>query len=68
LSLTAGSSSPAEVTLDGGGMEIALAEGAGSVITVGSGVTLTLKNITFKGSDSNTAPLSRWLHLTHRIF
>ncbi|MDR1149929.1 MAG: hypothetical protein LBK66_15010, partial [Spirochaetaceae bacterium] len=50
--------SPAVVTIDGGKRVIALTgEGKGSVITVGSGVKLTLKNITFKGKDGNTAPL-----------
>jgi hypothetical protein len=50
--------SPAEVILDGDGREISLTAGnTGSVITVGSGVTLTLRNITFKGSDANNAPL-----------
>jgi hypothetical protein len=50
--------SPAEVTIDGGGRMIELTgDGKGSVITVGSGVTLTLQNITFKGLDNNNAPL-----------
>jgi hypothetical protein len=49
--------SPALVTLDGGGREIALKAGTGSVITVGDGVTLTLRNITFKGSAANNVPL-----------
>jgi hypothetical protein len=48
--------SPAAVLLDGGGKTISLTGGTtGSVITVGSGVTLTLRNITFVGLtyDSN---------------
>jgi hypothetical protein len=45
--------SPAEVILDGGNKTIELTGGTGSVITVGSGVTLTLRNITFKGSANN---------------
>jgi hypothetical protein len=45
------------VTIDGGGKTIPLKGGTGSVITVGNGVTLTLRNITFKGKDDNTAPL-----------
>jgi hypothetical protein len=49
--------SPDEVTIDGGGRVITLAVGTGSVITVGSGVTLTLRNITFKGLDANIAAL-----------
>jgi hypothetical protein len=44
------SNSPANVTLDGGGRVIDLTgSNQGSLITVGVGVTLTLKNITFKG-------------------
>jgi hypothetical protein len=46
----AGGNSPAAVTLDGGGKEIPLTGSTGgSVITVGNGVTLTLRNITFVG-------------------
>ncbi|MDR1127640.1 MAG: hypothetical protein LBL06_05885, partial [Treponema sp.] len=52
------SNSPAEVILDGGGKTIELTAGnKGSVITVGSGVTLTLKNITFKGIEPNNIAL-----------
>jgi hypothetical protein len=65
--LTFGSTSPAFVTIDGGGRVVDL-EGTPSnhpLITVGSGVTLRLKNITFKGLTSwsgddtanNNAPL-----------
>jgi hypothetical protein len=32
-----------------------------SLITVDSGMTLTLRNITFKGIDNNTAPLIKVL-------
>jgi hypothetical protein len=56
LALTAADNSPPKVTIDGGGKEIALGSGNGSVITVGAGVTLTLKNITFKGTSGNTKP------------
>jgi hypothetical protein len=50
--------SPADVTIDGGGRVIALTgEGKGSVITVGSGVKLTLKNITFVGKNDNNVAL-----------
>jgi hypothetical protein len=50
--------SPAAVTIGGGSRTIALTgSGTGSVITVGDGVTLTLKNITFKGKDDNNAAL-----------
>jgi hypothetical protein len=48
--------SPASVTLDGGGKTIHLPQTMEifkiSVITVGDGVTLTLKNITFKGNGN----------------
>ncbi|MDR0683720.1 MAG: hypothetical protein LBF83_01120, partial [Spirochaetaceae bacterium] len=58
--------SPASVTIDGGGRVVDLTGSAtGSpLITVGDGVTLTLKNITLKGlsntdndSNDNNAPL-----------
>jgi parallel beta-helix repeat protein len=55
LSLTT-ANSPANVTLDGGGRVIQLSSN-GSVITVDSGVTLTLRNITFRGKTGNNAPL-----------
>jgi hypothetical protein len=49
--------SPAEVTIDGGGGTVALPETPDQhphpLITVGSGVTLTLKNITFTGSPGD---------------
>jgi hypothetical protein len=52
--------SPAYVTLDGGGKTIPLTAGnTGSVITVDNGVTLTLRNITFKGSAANNVALIR---------
>jgi hypothetical protein len=58
LVLKAGENSPADVTIDGGGRVIALTgEGKGSVITVGSGVTLTLKSITFVGKNDNNKAL-----------
>jgi hypothetical protein len=42
--------SPADVTIDGGGRTVTMTgAGQGSVITVGAGVTLTLRNITFEG-------------------
>jgi hypothetical protein len=51
--------SPAEVTIDGQGRTVQMDAGSasGSIITVGSGVTLTLKNITLAGSSGNTSPL-----------
>jgi hypothetical protein len=54
--------SPANVVIDGGGREIKLEQNnQGSVITVETGVTLTLRNIIFTGtqghSNGNTFPL-----------
>jgi hypothetical protein len=59
--------SPAEVTIDGGGKIVDLTGSNGAdkpLITVGQGVTLTLRNITFKGLSptegdtiTNSAPL-----------
>jgi hypothetical protein len=60
--------SPAELVIDGGGKTVDLTESATGnhpLITVGDGVTLTLRNITFKGLKSgdsgdagnNTVPL-----------
>jgi hypothetical protein len=40
------------VTVDGGGRTVSL-YGSGSLITIGSGVTLKLKNITLRGSGMN---------------
>jgi hypothetical protein len=48
--------SPPGVTIDGGKRTIELAQ-AGTLITVGAGVTLTLRNITIIGASGNTAPL-----------
>ncbi|MDR1469242.1 MAG: right-handed parallel beta-helix repeat-containing protein [Spirochaetaceae bacterium] len=53
--------SPAKVIIDGKGRTIALTGTNNTVqmplITVGEGVTLELRNITFKGMDPNYAPL-----------
>jgi hypothetical protein len=51
--------SPAELELDGGGMTIDLTgpPNGNPLITVGSGVKLTLRNITLKGLVSQSAPL-----------
>jgi hypothetical protein len=51
--------SPAEVIIKGNGRTVQMDAGSasGSIITVGSGVTLTLQNITFTGSSGNTKPL-----------
>jgi uncharacterized protein YjdB len=51
--------SPASVVIDGGGRTVQLDDGTGSVITVGAGVTLTLRNITLTGNTGNNAPLIR---------
>jgi hypothetical protein len=51
--------SPREVTIDGDGLQV-IPTGASTgypLITVGEGVTLTLKNITFKGLENNSAPV-----------
>jgi hypothetical protein len=55
------SNSPAEVTINGQGRTVRLDAGSanGSVITVGVGVTLTLKDIIFVGKNNNNAPWSR---------
>ena len=54
----AGSTSPARVVINGGGRTVRLNEPGGSpLLTVGDGVTLTLRNITFTGTGGNTAPL-----------
>ncbi|MDR0638306.1 MAG: hypothetical protein LBG27_05275 [Spirochaetaceae bacterium] len=46
--------SPANLTIDGGGMTVDLTgPNKSSLITVGAGVTPTLKNITFAGLDNN---------------
>ncbi|MDR0421586.1 MAG: right-handed parallel beta-helix repeat-containing protein [Proteiniphilum sp.] len=62
LVLNKGSTSPAEVTIDGNSKTIPLKGGnpAGApLITVGKDVTLTLRNITFNGVEveNNKAPL-----------
>jgi hypothetical protein len=52
--------SPAQVTIDGSGRTIQLdGNTSGTLITVRAGVTLTLKNITFKGSANNNTALIR---------
>jgi hypothetical protein len=57
LVLTA-ADSPAIVVIDGGNRAITLtSSGTDPVITVGTGVTLTLRNITLTGNTDNNAPL-----------
>jgi hypothetical protein len=51
---TGNNTSPASVVIEGGGRTVDLTGTAdGSLITVGNGVTLTLKNITLKGLNAN---------------
>jgi hypothetical protein len=52
----AADTSPAFVTIDGGKRVIQMTD-SGTLITVGPGVTLTLRNITLRGSGQNTAPI-----------
>jgi hypothetical protein len=54
--LSAGDTSPAKVVINGHGRVLQL-KTSGTLLTVGRGVTLTLRNITLEGRDSNTAPL-----------
>ncbi|MDR0639604.1 MAG: hypothetical protein LBG27_12015 [Spirochaetaceae bacterium] len=50
----ASSTSPANVTIDGRGRTVDLTGSTpGALITVGDGVTLTLRNITLRGLDNN---------------
>ena len=54
----AGSTCPARVVINGGGRTVSLNGTGGSpLLTVGDGVTLTLRNITFTGTGNNTASL-----------
>jgi hypothetical protein len=59
--LTAGINSPPKVVINGHGRVLRI-EDAGTLLTVGSGVTLTLRDITFQGYSPNTAPLVRVDH------
>jgi hypothetical protein len=52
-----GTTSPGIVVIDGGGRTVALGEMRGSLLTVGSGVQLTLRNITLKGKTENNTRL-----------
>jgi hypothetical protein len=54
--LSPGETSPAKVVINGHGRVLQLKTN-GTLLTVGVGVTLTLRNITLEGRDSNTAPL-----------
>ncbi|MDR1929995.1 MAG: hypothetical protein LBQ44_05115 [Treponema sp.] len=54
--LLGGLSCPGELIIEGNGKTVTLTE-AGSLLTVGQGVTLTLRNITLKGFTGNEAAL-----------
>jgi hypothetical protein len=54
----ASGTSPARVVINGGGRTISMAGTEGfPLLTVGDGVTLTLRNITFTGTGGSNAPL-----------
>jgi hypothetical protein len=55
VTLVASDTSPREVIINGCGRILNVKPGA--VLTVGGGVTLTLRNITFRGIAGNTTPL-----------
>jgi hypothetical protein len=55
VTLVAGDNSSGELIINGNNRIIKVK--AGVVLTVGGGVSLTLRNITFEGVDNNTAPL-----------
>jgi hypothetical protein len=60
--LKADITSPAQVTIDGGGVggvggRILKPDAAGTLFTIDDGVTLILKNITLEGIEGNTNPL-----------
>jgi hypothetical protein len=54
--LEAGHNSPARVIINGHGRVLKI-EAPGTLLTVGGGVTLTLRNITLRGTGGNNAPL-----------
>jgi hypothetical protein len=54
--LVAGDTSPADVIINGHGRVLTV-KTPGALLTVGGGVTLTLRNITFEGINGNSAPL-----------
>jgi hypothetical protein len=56
FTFTKGTSSPGAVVINGNGRVLQLGS-VGSIMTVESGVTLTLRNITLVGRASNNAPL-----------
>jgi hypothetical protein len=56
VTLVAGENSPAKVIINGHHRVLTLG-GTGTLLTVGSGVTLTLRDITLSGISGNDAPL-----------
>jgi hypothetical protein len=54
--LIGGLTSPANVTIDGQGRKLRI-DGPGTLLKVGEGVTLTLRDITLEGTDHNGSPL-----------
>jgi hypothetical protein len=54
--LTAGINSPAKVVINGHGRVLTI-QAEGTLLTVGGGVTLTLRDITLTGTSGNNAPL-----------
>ncbi|MDR2631217.1 MAG: carbohydrate-binding domain-containing protein [Spirochaetaceae bacterium] len=56
--LEAGKNSPAKVIINGRGRVLKISD-QGTLLTVGGGVTLTLRNITLMGMSGNNAPLVR---------
>jgi hypothetical protein len=61
VTLVAGDTSPAKVIINGHNRVLSI-EGPGTLLTVGAGVTLTLRNITLWGYDTNDAPLVTVAH------
>jgi hypothetical protein len=56
VTLTAGETSPAKVIINGHNRVLSI-QSLGTLLTVGRGVTLTLRNITLQGCAGNNAPL-----------
>jgi hypothetical protein len=55
---TSKTNSPREIVIDGGGLAITLkGSPVGKPLIIANGVTLTLRNISFKGLEHNDAPL-----------
>jgi hypothetical protein len=58
VNLVQGTSGPGAIILDGGGRTLQLS-GNGTILAVGDGVTLTLRNITLRGHAANNTALVR---------